>query len=449
MMARTRAKKGSSSKGKKKVQRVIGASTRTKTKVVISDVDSDQDLGSSMDSDHDEITSTPVQGNTIDSHINKAMEKAGISGDGQHHAATSTPKAAEDIAIDEAADIARTEKPVHSSPWRDLFQHGKSNDKGLGLCYVNPPVEEGTSIAVVDCDEVKQMTSTWNKAVAFYVIGATPSIGAVVRYAAAAWPNIPNPKVQLHDDGYFLLLFSTIEDCNSVLRGGPYIMGGKPILLKKWSSAFNLHDELRIAPVWVRFPGLPVIYWGANTLSRLASILGVPLMADDFTSRQARVSYARVLIEVDITKPLPSMIKFRNEIGQVVEQRITCDWVPYFCSKCQMVGHDCNKQKQRNTRVVQKWVVKKTQQHEKTSNNDNTVIPDDNVVPAADTNVKADTVATMAGETTKANYAHSEATEVSGIVSEVSGINPNAQNFSVLSIDDVDRGGPPDGSLLQ
>lgn len=55
-------------------------------------------------------------------------------------------------------------------------------------------------------------------------------------------------------------------------------MGGKPILLKKWTHTLNVHDEMRITPLWLRFPGLPVIYWGDKTLSRLASTIGFPFL---------------------------------------------------------------------------------------------------------------------------------------------------------------------------
>lgn len=68
------------------------------------------------------------------------------------------------------------------------------------------------------------------------------------------------PKIQYHDDGYFIVLFQTATDCLSVIEGGSYTMGGNPAVVKRWSQHFNLHDELRITPLWVRFPRLLVVY---------------------------------------------------------------------------------------------------------------------------------------------------------------------------------------------
>lgn len=75
-----------------------------------------------------------------------------------------------------------------------------------------------------------------------------------------------------------------------------------PLVIKKWSSNFDFHDEvLRVILVWFRLPRLPLHYWGEESLSRITSVLGVPLLADECTTSQLRLSYARVLVEIDIT----------------------------------------------------------------------------------------------------------------------------------------------------
>ena len=372
-MAKSRTKKGSNSQ-RKKQQHGIG--TRSKA-AKVKDFDVEDDL-----SDSASDAETPLQTSasvTLADHIDKVLQvstpdrntsefdnplnNGAVTYEALKELDTwaaiikdkTTPTASQPVVGE--VPIQPT-SPVRNTPWKNLFDQGNVHDKGLGLNYVSPVIQEGVCVASVDMEEVEQLTNIWNRAVAFYVIGEAPTIDSVSRYVGAAWRDVPKPKIQRHSDGYFVLLFQSQNDCQKVLNGGPYTIGGKPILLKKWTSKFNLHDELRIAPLWVKLPGLPVIYWGAKTLSRIASVIGVPLMADDFTTRQARVSFARVLIEVDITKPLPSSIKFVNENGLVVEQKVSFEWVPPFCFNCQVVGHDCHKRSQRPTRLVQKWVVK-------------------------------------------------------------------------------------------
>ncbi|KAL2905065.1 Bifunctional polymyxin resistance protein ArnA [Bienertia sinuspersici] len=53
----------------------------------------------------------------------------------------------------------------------------------------------------------------------------------------------------------------------------------------------------------IQYSNMTLNYWGGNTLSRMSSLLGVPLYADECTTRQLRISFARILVEVDITRP--------------------------------------------------------------------------------------------------------------------------------------------------
>ncbi|XP_057539826.1 uncharacterized protein LOC130817879 isoform X2 [Amaranthus tricolor] len=63
---------------------------------------------------------------------------------------------------------------------------------------------------------------------------------------------------------------------------------------------------------------------------------------DECTTNQRRVSYARVLIEVDVSKPLPKVIPVEDKEDHVDDQAFFIKWVPYFCQKCRALGHICD-----------------------------------------------------------------------------------------------------------
>lgn len=67
------------------------------------------------------------------------------------------------------------------------------------------------------------------------------------------------------------------------------------------------------------------------------------MCADECTSRQLRVSFARLLIEIDVTKPLLHSVSIETPGGVMLEQKVVYEWTPPFCSKCNKVGHDCSK----------------------------------------------------------------------------------------------------------
>ncbi|XP_021766230.1 uncharacterized protein LOC110730713 [Chenopodium quinoa] len=81
---------------------------------------------------------------------------------------------------------------------------------------------------------------------------------------------------------------------------------------------------------------------GPETLSRIGSLLGIPICSDECTTRQLRVSFAKVLIEIDVTKPFPKSVFVESPSKEILELKVVYEWTPPFCSKCNKVGHDCS-----------------------------------------------------------------------------------------------------------
>lgn len=71
-----------------------------------------------------------------------------------------------------------------------------------------------------------------------------------------------------------------------------------------------------------------------DSLSRIGSGLGIPLYADEFTSKIERISYAMLLVEMDVTKGMPTVLKVMDPKGKVFEQSIDYNWIPKYCHTC-------------------------------------------------------------------------------------------------------------------
>ncbi|XP_019251250.1 PREDICTED: uncharacterized protein LOC109230181 [Nicotiana attenuata] len=159
-----------------------------------------------------------------------------------------------------------------------------------------------------------------------------------------------------------------MEDAKEILYAGPYSIANRPIILKPWTPDFDFTEEFPTdIPLWVKFPKLPMSCWGMRSLSRIASVLGKPIFADECTTKQTRVSYARMLIEINVTKELPSEIWVMEPNGKKFLQDVIYDWKPSFCEKCQTVGHKCPTQMKptthqpnqlKKTKVTQEWRTK-------------------------------------------------------------------------------------------
>ncbi|XP_075083445.1 uncharacterized protein LOC142167184 [Nicotiana tabacum] len=134
------------------------------------------------------------------------------------------------------------------------------------------------------------------------------------------------PQIYYHNGDYFVLRFANLEERNQVLCTRHHTINNRPIVMKAWTPDFNLHDEvLRTIPLWVRFPNLSLNYWNMKALSKIGSALENPMYANDCTTGTVRISYARMLIEMDITKPLPRRVKMQDPMGNTIEQQISYD----------------------------------------------------------------------------------------------------------------------------
>lgn len=246
------------------------------------------------------------------------------------------------------------------SKWSNLFKKS-SNAKGMTLGFVPPCVHEGKTRAKLKPDEIEKGGQKWSSAMILYVIGMKPTFTAITRYIEQTWTTVSKPDTFLHDEGYFIIKFQSKEELHEVLYSGPHMIYGRPMIVKAWAPNFNFNDEiLRTIPLWVRLPNLPLNCWSSDSLSRLGSVVGVPVCADEYTTNQSRISYARLLIEVDITKELIRTIPIENEEGKLIEQQVFYEWTPAYCTMCKKIGHDCKNTKPPppKQKTQMKWVPK-------------------------------------------------------------------------------------------
>lgn len=190
--------------------------------------------------------------------------------------------------------------------------------KGMSLKFVMPLVKDGKSIAQIDKHEVAQLSDVWANVVVLYVVDQTPSIGTIIQYISLEWNNVSKTKVFLHEDGCILVKFENMKDRNEIFYVGPFTLNNRPLIVKPQTPSFNFHDEImRVIPSWVRFPNLPLNCRGPETLSRISSMIKVSLFADECITRQMRVSFARVLIEVYVTKEVLKVVCIEDTNGNL------------------------------------------------------------------------------------------------------------------------------------
>ncbi|XP_058783983.1 uncharacterized protein LOC131658735 [Vicia villosa] len=179
-----------------------------------------------------------------------------------------------------------------------------------------------------------------------YVLGKDLSMNAVKQFMIRSWNFIKLPELFYREDGYFLMKFKNNQEKDMVLLRGPYSIHNMPMILKNWSPQFNFQrDMIRTIPVWVKLPNLPLQMWGASSLGKIGSAIGKPLFTDECTANKLRISYARILVEIDITKKQKESITIKDCEGNKFTQPVEFEWKPKYCDIFQKVGHQCEKEK--------------------------------------------------------------------------------------------------------
>lgn len=226
--------------------------------------------------------------------------------------------------------------------WVDVISGNRNPGNGLALDFIAPTIVNGVAEVVIAEEDIVEEVKFWETSLIMYVVGGDLSMNMVKQFMSKHWNFVKLPDMYYNNKGYFVLRFHSHRERDDVLMKGPYTIRNMPVMLAEWKPNFKLKkDMMRTIPVWVQFPQLPLHLWGTKNLGKIASVLGKPLMTDECTTSRYRISYARILIEIDITQELINEISITDNKGEKMQQRVEYEWKPPYCTKCQRNGHKC------------------------------------------------------------------------------------------------------------
>jgi len=234
-------------------------------------------------------------------------------------------------------DPVRTSVPPvggdQRAPWVSLFKDNRNLDKGILL---EEKVVDGDLVSL-DEDDVDDVEEAWGFCLVGLFAGKFPGWAAVCKLKEGWRVNCTQWR---HRSGWLVFKFQSDEDRIKVLNGGPYFAYGSNLMLKILPSCFRFEGvDISSVPIWIQLPGLPLDCWNARALSKIVSKVGKPITTDKMTRTKERLSFARVLVEVDVSSEVVSDVEIRLPTGDVYHQLVISEYTPKFCSSCKSFGH--------------------------------------------------------------------------------------------------------------
>lgn len=129
------------------------------------------------------------------------------------------------------------------------------------------------------------------------------------------------------------------EDFESLWLKQSLSVGACSMHLVKWSPNFNVAKDSPVLPIWMSLKHVPILLFHPEALFELVKPLGKP---DSATAGFTRLDKARVLVELDVSTPLPQVIWIEIK-GQKLKIPVKAENLPAYSTHCSKLGHlsDC------------------------------------------------------------------------------------------------------------
>ncbi|XP_019161966.1 PREDICTED: uncharacterized protein LOC109158503 [Ipomoea nil] len=183
--------------------------------------------------------------------------------------------------------------------------------------------------------EVEEIRASRRKTLIIKVMGRSVGYAYLLRRHVTMWKPKGSMDLIAIDNDYFLVRFGLVDDLEFAMFEGPWMVLDHYLLVKQWVPDFDpFSNQTEKVLVWVRIPCLPVEYYNIIFLRKLGNKVGRSIRVDQATSLVSRGKFARICVEVDITKPLISKFNYKGKVRHVAYEGIHM-----ICFACGIYGH--------------------------------------------------------------------------------------------------------------
>jgi hypothetical protein len=135
------------------------------------------------------------------------------------------------------SDISHPTAPVEK--WRDLFATNRSTITGPKLPHFSSSCDD------LPCDlfsdDLDNNYDVWQLCIVGYIAGKSPSFKALNNIISSSWKC--EASLTIHESGWLVYRFTNVDDKLVVLAKGPYLIYGRPLIIKAMPEYFDFGTD--------------------------------------------------------------------------------------------------------------------------------------------------------------------------------------------------------------
>ena len=183
----------------------------------------------------------------------------------------------------------------------------------------------------------------WRCYVVGYFVRDAPHVGSIHATVNRLWSS---PKmgskidVQFLEKNTVLFRIENPQMRTRVINRRYWHIAEVPLVVNEWSPETALNPpDLSAMPIWIDLKGVPSMMFSHKALKCLSRAAGNFVKLHPNTEKCTHLDVARILVEVNMHKPLVEKISFLDKDGVNVMIDVSYPWLPPKCSVCSAWGH--------------------------------------------------------------------------------------------------------------
>ncbi|XP_057762182.1 uncharacterized protein LOC130982262 [Arachis stenosperma] len=185
-----------------------------------------------------------------------------------------------------------------------------------------------------------ELLKPWWRSLIVKLMGRKIGYATMKKRIETMWESYVGIDVIDFGNEFYLVKFYAQDDMDYALLVGPWKIYDHCLAVRLWEPNFNpLLTIIDKITAWVRLPGLPIELYNERILRKIGDLVGKTCKVDHNTQQLCRGKFARLYVEVDLTKLLLEKYMINEKMYQIEYEEI--HQIYFSCEKIDHEQKDC------------------------------------------------------------------------------------------------------------